>query len=258
MSDATKRIERDTGRTMAGTLAPVDARGAIPLVLAVLLGAFVVAIAANAHATLYKWTDERGVVHYSDQLPADAVNRANYELNRNGLTVRKTEQARPVIQQSPKTQSDEQKVRQAERDRVIAARRDRALIESYANEAEIDLAKSRAVATIDGQVQSAEAFIAQMTKRRDELQSRKAGYAPRPVPGSIERELETIASELERQNELIAGKKKESASVAARYDADKQRFRELRNVGPSGSIITSSDGRYSARQQVGIELTSSR
>jgi hypothetical protein len=107
-------------------------------------------------------------------------------------------------------------------------------------------------------VQSATAFIAQMTKRREELESKKAGFAPRPVPGAIERELETTASELGRQNELVTGKKKESASVAARYDADKQRFRELHSASPSGSLVTSSDGRYSAAEPLGIKLTSTR
>ncbi|HEV2686151.1 MAG TPA: hypothetical protein VGW79_05895, partial [Actinomycetota bacterium] len=91
---------------------------------------------------------------------------------------------------------------------------------------------------------------------REELEARKATFAPRPVPGAIEREIETIDEELGRQNELIAGKKKESAAVAARYESDKQRFHELRN--PNGSVITSSDGRYSASQPVGMALTNSR
>ncbi|MDQ2915559.1 MAG: hypothetical protein M3R40_00075, partial [Pseudomonadota bacterium] len=130
--------------------------------------------------------------------------------------------------------------------------------ESYTNEGEIDLAKSRAIATIDGQVQSAAAFIAQMTKRRAELESEKVTFAPRPVPGAIEREIETIDAELARQNELIASKKKESATVAARYEADRQRFIELRNGQPSGAVVTSSDGRYSATQPAGIKLTSAR
>ena len=73
-----------------------DAPGAMGLVGALLVGAFCAVVAANAHAALYKWTDGRGVVHYSDQLPPDAVNRASTELNRQGLTVRKTEQARAV------------------------------------------------------------------------------------------------------------------------------------------------------------------
>ncbi len=254
MSKALNRTERSIRPTR--THAPPGARETMGLVFALLSGAWLVTLAANAHATLYKWSDDRGIVHYSDQLPADAVNRANYELNRNGLTVKKTEQAPPVVQRVPKTESEEQGMRQVERNRVIAVRRDRALIESYTNEGEIDLAKSRAVATIDGQVQSAATFIAQMTKRRGELESEKVTFAPRPVPGAIEREIETIDAELARQYELIASKKKESATVAARYDADKQRFHELRSSEPTGSVVTASDGRYSAAQRAGMQLTS--
>jgi len=257
MNTALHGIEGTTRENATHAGSPVGALGSSALFVALFVGAVLVIIAANAQATLYKWIDERGVVHYSDQLPVDAVNRANYELNRNGLTLKKTEQARPVVQQRvPKTESEEQRMREADRERLIATRRDRALIESYANEGEIDLAKSRAVATIDGQVQSATAFVVQMTKRREELEAKKATFAPRPVPGAIAREIETIDAELARQNELIASKKKESASVAARYESDKQRFHELRN--PSGSVITSSDGRYSASQPVGMALTSAR
>jgi hypothetical protein len=257
MTTVSSRSKRSTGQRATHASAAVGAHGSSSLFAALLVGAMLATLAATAQATLYKWADEHGVVHYSDQLPVDAVNRANYELNRNGLTVKKTEQARAVVQQRvPKNESEEQRMREAERERVIATRRDRALIESYTNEGEIDLAKSRAVATIDGQVQSATAFIAQMTKRREVLEGQKATFAPRPVPGAIEREIETIGEELVRQNELVAGKKKESAAVAARYESDKQRFRELRN--PGASVITSSDGRYSASQPVGMALTSAR
>lgn len=224
---------------------------------AFVLGVLFVAVAGHARAALYKWTDERGEVHYSDTLPADAVNRASSVLNRQGMTVHKTEQARPAAPQPiAKTETEQQKLRDAERAKVIAARRDRALVESYSSEAEIDLAKSRAIATIDGQVQSARAFIAQMAKRRQELVDKEPTYAPRPVPGSLLREIETIDGEVERQNAFIASKEKESASVAERYESDKQRFRELRG-GTSGSVITS-DGRSDARLPVGIELTSAR
>lgn len=232
----------------------VDARR----IAALLLCAIVAAAAGRAHAALYKWTDEHGIVHYSDKLPVEAVNRANSELSRQAITLHKTEQARPAAQRVAKSgDNDEQKLREAERERVLAMRRDRALIESYANEAEIDLAKSRAMATIDGQLQSAHAFVAQMSKRRRELEDKKPTFAPRPVPGAIVREIETIDAEVARQNELIAAKQKESAGVAARYDADKQRFRELR-AGSGGGVVTSSDGRFAANQPVGMELTSAR
>jgi uncharacterized protein DUF4124 len=229
-----------------------DSRGLLTLLL---VGTMAIAFAHGAHAALYKWTDERGIVHYSDKLPPEAVNRASIQLSREGLTVRKTEQARPVVQRLPRSENDEQRMREAERDRLLAARRDRALMESYTGESEIDLAKSRAVATIEGQVQSAQAFIAQMQKRRDELEAKMGTYAPRPVPGEIKREIETIDAEVARQNNFIAAKQKESASVAARYDADKQRFRELRSGEASGSVITTEEGRVAAASSAQLQLT---
>ena len=218
-----------------------------------LTGMLLLALSSHAHATLYKWTDARGVVHYSDQLPPDAVDRARYELNRQGLPIRKTEAARPVVQRLAKNETEQQRAREAEREKVIAERRDKALLESYTDPAEIDLAKSRAMATIDGQIQSAGAFIAQMQRRRDELESKKATYAPRPVPGEIARELLSIDDEIARQNEFIASRKKESATVAARYDADKLRFIELR--APTSGSVTTTDG---SGARVGLELTSAK
>lgn len=235
----------------------IDRKAAACRIAAFVLVALVAFVSGRAHAALYKWTDARGEVHYSDKLPVEAVNGATTQLNRQGVTVHKTEAARPLAQQPvAHTESEEQKLREAERARVLAARRDRALIESYASEAEIDLAKSRAVATIDGQVRSAYAYVAQMAKRRQELEDKKPTYAPRPVPGSLVREIETIDAEVGRQNEFIAAKEKEAAGVAARYEADKQRFRELR-AGASGSVATT-DSRSASTSPVGIALTSAR
>ena len=234
---------------------PTSVRSDVLRVFAWLLGALVAAaIAGNVHAALYKWTDEHGVVHYSDKLPAEAVNRASVELNQQGMAIRKTEQAQAVVaRQSPKSDAEEQRLREEQRERLIAARRDKALIESYTNVAEIDLAKSRAVGTIDAQIESANAFVAKMTKRRQELEEKKATFAPRPAPGNIAREIETIDAELGRQNELIASKKREVASIAARYEADKQRFIELRDP-MKGSAVTTRDG-ASARDLDRVELS---
>ena len=225
------------------------------LLTMLLVGVCMLAVASHAEAGLYKWTDERGKVHYTDKIPPEAVNRENVQLNRQGLTIRKTEQARPSTQPLAKTETDEQRARQAERDKLLAVRRDRALIESYTNENEIDLAKTRAVATIDGQVQSAQAYIAQMQKRRDELEGKKGTFAPRPVPGALVLEIETIDAEVVRQHEFIAAKKKESANVAARYDADKQRFHELRSGEPGAAVVATDDGRYSPANAPALKLT---
>ena len=107
-------------------------------------------------------------------------------------------------------------------------RRDRALLGTYTTEGEIDLARSRAVSTIDAQVSSSTAYVATLTKRKLELESKKAALGDKPVPAVLERELANISTELAKQADLIAAKEKEIMTVTARYDADKRRWKELR------------------------------
>ena len=104
------------------------------------------------------------------------------------------------------------------------------LLGTYTTEGEIDLARTRAVSTIDAQVQSSTAYVATLSKRKLELESKKAALGSKPVPQVLERELANITTELGKQSELIAVKQKEIMTVTARYDADKRRWKELRTA----------------------------
>lgn len=207
--------------------------GSMWLLPALLVGIVLLVTAASASAGLYKWTDERGVVHYSDKLPPDAVNRASVQLNREGIAIKKTGQAPTAAEQEARRAQDQQK-RDQERERLLAERRDRALLDSYTSENDIDLAKTRALATIEGQIASARSYVAQIAKRRAQLETQKAGYAGKAVPAAIGSELASIDAELARQADFIAGKQKEAAAAAARYDADKRRFHELKSSATDG------------------------
>ena len=81
--------------------------------------------------------------------------------------------------------------------------------------------------TIEAQVQSAEAYGAQLKTRGTEAEAKKSTYAGKPVPVALQRELDSIASESARNAEFIARKRKEADAAKAKYDADKQRWREL-------------------------------
>src|SRR5438093_7713814 len=104
MSAASGRVVRISADTGARSRASSAARGSTWMFSALLLGALVIAIATSAHAALYKWTDDHGAVHYSDKLPAEAVNRESYELSRQGIKVKKTEPMRVVVQRAAKTE----------------------------------------------------------------------------------------------------------------------------------------------------------
>lgn len=218
------------------------------LLPALIVGVVLFVIATAAHAGLYKWTDDKGVVHYSDRLPADAVNRANVELNREGIAIRKTSKAAPPAQHAT-SQAEQERERDLARERTASARRDRALLDSYSNVGEIDLARHRALSTIDAQIASATSYIADITKRRDGLVAQKATYGTRPVPDGITRELASADAELVRQQAYVTARRSEAATVTARYDADRLRYQELTHPLPPRSASAGSPVELSSAVQ---------
>jgi len=191
--------------------------------------AILIVSAPVARATLYKWVDDQGVVHYTDKMPPEAINKGNTELNKQGITIKKTEPALTPEQRRARETEDE-RARVAAKARDDIARKDRALLQSYTTESEIDLSKRRALGTIEAQVVSAQAYVAILTKRKEEIMTRVAALGDKPQPPSLEREVANVNEELQKQADLLATKRKEATIVTARYDADKQRWRELRTI----------------------------
>jgi hypothetical protein len=190
------------------------------------VAAALLCLPAPGRATTYKWTDDKGVVHYSDSLPPDAVNRGTVQLNKQGVPIAKTDPALTPEQRKARA-AEEERQKQLAKEQEDQARRDRALLSSYTTEGEIDLTKNRALATIDNVVQSMIAYGEQLNRRKSELLARKRSYGDKPVPAVLDRELESIDGELVRQQDVLAQKKREAEAVTAKYDGDRQRWHEL-------------------------------
>ncbi len=198
------------------------------LVAGLLLATSVVLLGApRVQAATYKWTDEKGVVHYTDKIPPEALNKGNVELNKQGVTVKRTDPALTPEQRRAREVEDE-RARQVAKEREVIERRDKALLSTYTMESEIDLARNRALSTIDAQIQSATSYTALLNKRKAELDARKAALGDKPVPAVLERELANINVTIEGQVDLITAKQKEIVVVSARYEADRKRWQELR------------------------------
>ena len=200
-------------------------RAGIALATALLAGAALLAAGAT-HAAMYKWVDEKGVVHYTDKMPPEAVDKANVELTKEGIPIKRTDKALTPEQRRANEQEAE-RAKEVARAQEEIARRDRALVASYTSEAEIDLARNRSLQTINNVILSSQAFSEQLNKRKTDVEEKKVASAGKPSVAVLDRELESIDTELARQNELIAQKKKELLAITAKYDADKQRWREL-------------------------------
>jgi len=183
------------------------------------------AMAAPAAAQqLYKWTDEKGVVHYTDKAPEQ---RGGIVLDKQGRAVRTIEPP-PTAEQMRARADEAERKKTLEKEQETAARRDRALLASYTTESEIDLAKARASATYETQIQSAQAYMSQLTRRKQDIDQRKARFGDKPIPAQLEAESATVDSEYAKNTDLVAQKRRELAAVIARYEADKARWRELK------------------------------
>jgi len=200
-----------------------------------------VAVALPAAAQkLYKWTDENGKVHYTDKAPDPS--RGGTQLDKQGRPVRSIEPA-PTPEQFRAKEAEEERKKAAAREQEIQARRDRALLSSYTTESEIDLARGRAVATVESQIQSARAYMTQLTKRKVDIDARKAKLGDKPIPSTLERESEVVDSEYAKNSDLVVQKQRELVAVTARYDADKQRWRELKAQQESNATAAANGNR---------------
>ena len=183
------------------------------------------ALATPAGAATYKWTDEDGKVHYSDKAPPEAPKGAAV-LDKQGRQVKQIEA--PPSPEELKAKADaEEKQRAMQRTRDEQARKDRALLQSYTSENEIDLARARAVSTLEAQIKSAQTFSESLLREQKTLAARKASFGSKPIPAELDHESVSVDTELSRQNILIRQKKEELAMVTEKYDTIKQRWHEI-------------------------------
>jgi Domain of unknown function (DUF4124) len=197
---------------------------------------------------VYKWTDDQGVVHYSDQMPPDAVNKGSAVYDKQGRQLKKIEPA-PTPEQVKAKEAEDERQRVIAKTQADKARRDLALVHSYTSEEEIDFARNRALQAVDSQLKSAEAYDADLTKRQQQLTKDKAAFGTKPVPAALDNELASVTDEIARQEKVLAQRRSEIAAINAKYESDKVRWRELRTdqrpaatAAPSASATPSSSG----------------
>ena len=174
-----------------------------------ILSAVIFTLALPAEATTYKWVDESGHVQYGDTMPAQYSNKAATELNGQGQVIKKREPGLTPEQIKAKEAEVAQK-KEDEKQAALQKRKDLALTNTYTNEKEIDAARDRNLALVDATLKTAQA-------RMIELQAR---IKKSPGNKDIEKEMQSL-------QKTISEKSAETKVITARFEADKQRYREL-------------------------------
>ena len=178
-------------------------------------------------AKMYKWVDDKGTTHYGETIPPEYANKNRTELDKGGRVIEKKEVLTPEERRA--NEQAEAKKRAADEAALEAKRRDRALVNTYSNEKEIDLARSRNLQQIDArvnsissQVKTANGSLLGFQKEADGLT--KAG---KPIPQTLKDDLQESQVRLDKLKQDLEKATAEKTAIEARYDADKARYKEL-------------------------------
>lgn len=178
--------------------------------------------------TIKKWVDEHGVTHYGDTIPPEYVKHGSTEFNSKGVVVKKTERA--VTAEERKAREEElisqQMVRQKE---MESQRRDKALLNTYTNEKEIDLTRDRNLQQAEVQSKSAELRIKQVEEHLVKYRNQAANVTRinKPVPADLQQDIASAESEIQHLKGSIQQKNKDMEAIRAKFEADKLRYHEL-------------------------------
>jgi hypothetical protein len=217
-------------------MAPERHRAAVWAALAALAVA-----AAPASATLYVCTTADGRTITSDRPPPECANLPVKELRSDG-SVRQVIEP-PLTEEQRRARAEKLRREYLEQEaKRTRARRDIALMETYASEVEIEAARHAALSSrqvmIDRSKQRLETFAAERTKLENEVEF----YANRKLPAKLEQAIEANKDLTQAEHRLIADMQADMARINQRFDTELSRFRELVLAGARPLVRTGDGG----------------
>ena len=189
------------------------------LLLAVLLSV------GTAHAGMYRWVDGGGRVHYSDTLPSTYQKSGAAEMSKQGVVIKRTQSEAERRAEGVQLE-DERLIEEA---RQQQAQQDRALTQTYTTEAEIDLARDRALTHHNLAIKGAQLRAKTVADNLAELKERSSILvkAGRPIPPNLKDQLDRTSKESLELRRSVLNHEESLMKVREKYDTDKLRFREL-------------------------------
>lgn len=172
------------------------------------------AYAAQAH--MYRCKDANGGVFYTDRPDIACKGLETDEMTKHGL----------VLDRPDTGLGETAKEREA---RLAQERKDRALLQSYTSEQQIEVAKQRSLKTPLLGVKYAKKKLTIYTEQLNELREREAALeqAGQPVPLELIENIDATLSDISQLETELETKQRRVDRIVDRYEADKERYREL-------------------------------
>lgn len=183
--------------------------------------------ASPAQAGLKKCVDDKGMTQYYNKTPPpECQGKATVEMSNHGVVVRRTE-VPTVAAVSADAENRRLADEQAVRNKKL---RDTALLNTYTDEKEIDLARDRNIQPVELAISGIEPRLNVARSRLDGLrkQAGEAEKAKSPRLAAITEDVVVAEKEVVRLEKELAAKQRDRENIRNRFEEDRQRFVELR------------------------------
>jgi Domain of unknown function (DUF4124) len=190
-----------------------------------------VAAAADSPATsgatpVYRWVDEKGVVHYGDSVPSQYSQAERSVLNGQGVEVGHVEGGKNAAQQAEQARADDLARQRAQHDQF--------LLSTYVSTKDIEQLRDERLGQLDAQISAATAYIETLHARLTALEVRAMQFKPYSsdasasrMPDDLAEDLVHTANEARGQRVALEAKRREQIDTRAAFEGDIQRYREL-------------------------------
>jgi hypothetical protein len=182
-----------------------------------------------SHAGIYSWVDKRGQRHYGDQIPPKQIGKSHQLLDRQGRILRKVS-----AQKSHKQLVEERRQKaiqeEAKKIRQRQLTKDRTLLSTFSNVAQIDTLMNDRISLIDSVIaraQTKKQKIAAELKKAKRQHLQQASHS-QSVTKQLRLNIAEYSAQLSRYDQQIERNLQQREKVISKFQLDKNRFIELK------------------------------
>lgn len=199
--------------------------------LTALLAALALALSSGSlfaqAGKMYKWTDKDGNVHFSDQIPPEAVEYGREKFNDQGIAVEKVDRAATAEELAAQREAERIAAEEARRAEE-QAKADATLIASYASEDDLVRAFDQRMDLLSQTIEARRIEIAAREQSLAKLVAQAADLerGGRPVSDALKQMIASEQNEIARQRVFLENKDKEREQIKTDHERQLARFRE--------------------------------
>ncbi len=190
--------------------------------LAYVLAALTTTSSAYA-ADLFRWQDEQGKTHYTDQVPPEYLKEGYRVISEQGLTIR-TIRSTSDIESSRAPSTPEIPKQQA--------LEDQRLLMTYSNEDEIIATRDRKLADTQAMLDLTQETISLLETQFRQLAKEASDFEKRgkPIPESLLSQISNTRRKMEKHQTKLGQGASDISNIKQAFDETLQRYRQLKSV----------------------------